>query len=197
LFIKDDDPTAPPGADRAAFGAQTPTYHVVVDDPCDAVLPRHCLACGCGHDVLIRRVTTRHAAPGVHFFTWAGRPLRLPLCESCDSRLRRRLELPLLVWFFALPVAVGFLGWAFARGMLPVPGIVLTSLIAIPVCLVRVWLNRQPPPFEVTDYKAQIGFAWTDRGRAAEFAELNGTDLVPWPLRANGMEPGLNVTERE
>ncbi len=179
MFTREHDRASQPRTDGEAFGAETPTYHVVVDDPSDAVLPPHCLACGCAHDLVIHRVATRAAAPGVHFFTWAGRPLRLPLCEPCDSRLRRRLELPLLVWFFALPTAVGILGCVFARGVLPWPGVVLTWLIAIPVCLVRLWQNRRPPPFEVTDYQDCVGFAWTDRCRAVEFAELNGTEAVP------------------
>jgi hypothetical protein len=179
LFTKRYQRTAPLWAECDAFGAEISTYHVVIEQPSDAILPRHCLACGGGQDLLIRRVTTRSAAPGVHFFTWAGRPLRLPLCPRCDSRLRRRLELLLLVWFFALPAAVGFLGWGLARGISPVPGVVLTSLIAIPVCLVRYWQNRRPPPFEVTDYEDRVDFAWVDPGRAVEFAELNGTDVVP------------------
>jgi hypothetical protein len=173
------DRTAPQWADGETFGARTPAYHVVVDHPADVVSPPHCLACGSGHDVLIRRTATRSAAPGVHFFTWVGRPLRLPLCARCDSRLRRRLELPLLVWFFALPTAVGIMALAFARGALPLPGLVLTSLIAIPVALIRYWQNRQPPPFEVTDCDDRIDFAWTDRGRATAFAELNNTEVAP------------------
>ena len=179
MFTKEYDGTAPEWTECETFGARTQTYHVVVEHPSDAVLPPRCLACGGGHDVRIHRVATQAAAPGVHFFTWAGRAMRLPLCEPCDSRLRRRQELPLLVWFFALPAAVGILGWAFARGVLPWPGVVLTSLIAIPVCVVRIWQNRQPPPFAVTDYEDHIGFAWSDRGRAVEFAELNGTEAVP------------------
>ena len=177
MFTKEHD-RSQPWADGDTFGAETPTYHVVVDNPSDVVLPRHCLACGSREALLIRRMETRAPSPGVHFFTWAGRPLRVPLCQPCNSRLRRRLELPLLVWFLALPMAVGILGWAFARGVLPVPGVVLTSLIAIPVCLVRYWQNRQPSPFEVTDCEDRLDFAWADHDRALEFAELNGTEVV-------------------
>ncbi len=178
MFTEEYERRAPEWTYDDPLGAGTPTYHVALGHPSDVVSPRCCLACGRGDDVLIRRVATRSAAPGVHFFTWAGRPLRLPMCGPCDLRLRRHLELPLLIWFFALPAAVGIMGWALARGALPMPGLVLTSLIAIPVCVVRCWLNRQPPVFEVTDYGDCIDFAWTDHGRAVEFAELNHSEMV-------------------
>jgi hypothetical protein len=153
-------------------------YHVVVNGPGGLVMPAGCTACGCRDEVLVRRVNTMAPKPGVHFFTWAGRPLRLPLCAPCDSRLRRRLEIPLVVWFFALPAAVGILAWACGGGLLPFPGVALTALVAIPVWLVRRWQNRLPQPFEIIDFRNQIDFAWVDSGLAARFAELNGADVV-------------------
>jgi hypothetical protein len=137
----------------------------------------HCLSCGSTDSVLRRRVETRASQPGVHFVTWTGRSLRLPLCLACGARIRNRLEAPLLVWFLALPVAVGLVAFAFG-GLLPFPGVVLTGLIAVPIWLVRRWQNFWPLEFEVTDYKNHIDFEWTDYDRAAKFAALNGAEVL-------------------
>lgn len=166
--------------DEHACEFQAASYHVVVESQhaYDLVWPEECLSCGSTDEVLRRRVETKAAQPGVHFITWTGRALRLPLCEQCGTRLRNRLEVPLLVWFCTLPVAVGLLGFAFGGRLLPFPGVVLTALVAIPIWLVRRWQSLEPLPFDVTDYNVQIDFAWSDRDRAAEFAELNGKEVV-------------------
>jgi hypothetical protein len=179
LFTEEGDLEARAWADSDALDQPTHIYHVVVDRPSGLALPAGCTACGCRDEVFVRRVNTMAPQPGIHFFTWAGRPLRLPLCRRCDSRLRRRLEVPLVVWFFALPAAVGLLAWACGGGLLPFPGVALSALIAIPVWLVRRWQNRQPQSFEITDYRNQIDFAWADSRLAAQFAELNDSHVVP------------------
>jgi hypothetical protein len=178
LFTEERNLAMRPWADSDSFDPPTHRYHVVVDGPGGLALPAGCTACGCHDEVLVRRVNTLDPQPGVHFFTWAGQSLRLPLCSPCDSRLRRRLELPLLVWFFALPAAVGLLAWACGGGLLPFPGVALTALLAIPVWFVRRWQNRQPPSFEITDYRNQLDFAWADFSLAGEFAEVNEVDVV-------------------
>ena len=150
LLSKDD------WSSEADFGS----YHVVIDsrEACHLVWPKTCLSCGSTEAVLSRRVETKAPRPGVHFMTWTGRSLRLPLCEECGTRLRNRLELPLLAWFFALPLAVGLLAFACGGRLAPFPGVILTALIAIPVWFVRCWQNRRPPIFDVTDFEDELQF---------------------------------------
>ncbi|HEY2252126.1 MAG TPA: hypothetical protein VGH74_13730, partial [Planctomycetaceae bacterium] len=70
------------------------------------------------------------------------------------------MEIPLAIWCVGLVAAVGLLGFAFGGRLLPFAGVVLTSMIAIPIWIVRRWQSRRPLPFDVTDYEDQIDFAW-------------------------------------
>jgi hypothetical protein len=144
--------------------------------------PDQCLGCGFDHPEATYDIVTKRRGPAWRIMHWVispGGKIRVPLCNRCEARIRKRRTISAIAWkgivygLMALAYyAFGVPGLFFLRFLQA--SIVLGAINILLIFWMR-WEDKHPIPFDVSDYGSRMEFEFTNEQLAQQFSALNDT----------------------